>query len=594
MRDQNLGPTVDPVTRELRYTSYSALEKFDVEREGGCWRRYWFRYVAGIKEPETASMKEGTALHAQLEHYLVTGQDVLGKITQPGKHLLPAPGSVIVEAPLSPTLLLGGVRLVGFIDVQNESGWYVDLDGVLKQDPPNTVEVLDHKTTSNVMWAKPGEGLINTIQMPIYGMDVIQRRPETEWVRLSHIYYQTRGTPQAVKRTALVSVASIADRWDKIALLIPQVQEVVKRTSVEEVSIDCKHEGACFSYNRRCPNESNCYKGDAYGGMRIAAAVDSQRRSRNKPHGSSHGGTNTMALTDKVRALLSGGPTAVQAAPQPAAPAPVPTAPAPVAAAPTPVAKRMPIGVEVATCDIGAHYIIDGVAMDGEFTGTSKNKGFFKTAQGDMMLDVTAIVMSVPKAAPAPAPSPAASPAPVPQTAPTLVAPVASAPIAQAAAPAPAGAPVAVATPPWASGGALVVGGAPAPAPEAPKATRKKRTTAAPADAAVAAVQEGGDDLCLYVDCIPNAPFVMLDQYVHETATGLAKAHGLNDLRAPTNDSHPAAFGRWKGILAEGVRAAPPAPGVYVVFAKESEIAQVVVEALASFCVAPGTITRGR
>jgi hypothetical protein len=115
-------------------------------------------------------------------------------------------------------------------------------------------------------------------------------------------------------------------------------------------------------------------------------------------------------------------------------------------------------------------------------------------------------------------------------------------------------------------------------------------TAGAPAPGVEAEV---GNEFMLFVDCIPNVPFVTLDQYISQIVSELQVSQNVSDLRFPPSADHILSFGRWKGALASVVRAAPPGKGVFVAFTRGSEFAEVVVEALVPMC-APGALVRGR
>ena len=72
----------------LERVSVSQIASFDPTQPAGCPRRWWFRYVAGKPEPETASKSKGKDFHTSIEHYLKTGEDVLSPEVRAGKHLI--------------------------------------------------------------------------------------------------------------------------------------------------------------------------------------------------------------------------------------------------------------------------------------------------------------------------------------------------------------------------------------------------------------------------------------------------------------------------------------------------------------------------
>lgn len=120
----------------------------------------------------------------------------------------------------------------------------------------------------------------------------------------------------------------------------------------------------------------------------------------------------------------------------------------------------------------------------------------------------------------------------------------------------------------------------PSPVPEAAVVTVGPPPAIVPATAPkIAAVP-----LVLYVNAIPG-PGVLtssLDPYITTITAALARSHGCFDIRC--SDSQQLNFGKWKGALASAVRQNPPAPGAYQILQRDSEIASVVIEALAPLC----------
>src|SRR3990167_1922896 len=144
------GPAV--VNHKLRYLSASAISAFDPEQTGGCPRRWYFEKILGKKAPPSKAQDTGTEVHAQIQHYLVTGENVLGAIALQGKKFLPQPGKdLIVEqdfgdwktALAARDLILEGLRsnpedhtltartipIVGAIDLRHRRHVWIDSDG---------------------------------------------------------------------------------------------------------------------------------------------------------------------------------------------------------------------------------------------------------------------------------------------------------------------------------------------------------------------------------------------------------------------------------------------------------------------------------
>lgn len=264
---------VDPVTRALVYTSVSQLARFDHSQYGGCQKKWFFRYVLRLPEAKTVQQDIGLRSHEQIEHYLETGQDVLGPVTLAGKHLLPAPGTdLLVEwglnnkkkasggdelyPPEESRLRANGVPLLGAMDWVNPRGTYVDPDGVLQQDPPFTIEAGDNKTTGNLSYAKTGEEFIRNTQMVGYAEFLGAISQRLEYVRTSHVNFQTRGALVASKSTSLWPIAIIKKSWEKLGHQVArEMRAVALLTREEDVpgNID-----SCRAFNKDCDFRNSC------------------------------------------------------------------------------------------------------------------------------------------------------------------------------------------------------------------------------------------------------------------------------------------------------------------------------------------------
>lgn len=287
----------------VRYFSVSALQAADPNTYAGCLRRYWWKYVARKKEPEGKSQKEGKDCHAEAEHYLKTGEDVLGPVMRAGKHLMPRPGDdLIIEGDFSSVenlnqaihlrlkslaqdvpwrmqaekeveklagLCAAGVPLLGFIDVQHARGEYVNAAGALRKEDErhgHVVENIDHKTTSQIGdrmergelkrgFAKSPEDLAHAIQMNGYGKFRINRDPTIDHVRSTHINYQTRGAREAKLVTILVSKEHIEKEWEKVSALAREIIHVAREERADLVPAT---PASCNSFRVGCPHRDYC------------------------------------------------------------------------------------------------------------------------------------------------------------------------------------------------------------------------------------------------------------------------------------------------------------------------------------------------
>lgn len=285
----------------IRYLSVSALTAYDLESYGGCPRRWWFRYVDGKKEPGKASTKLGEMVHAQLEHYQKTGEDVLGDIARAGMRFIPTPNPTkswaeyqfgAVEGDRITSLLTAaGVPVVGKIDLVRWGDSVLCDDGEVMQTGP-IVEVIDYKTTKQIDtivdelgrerrgYAKTPDDMANTWQMTGYG-EVALATASVRSLALSHLYFQTKGPRDARKVMVIMDRQVNAARWVKATPLVEQMKATAQCAKAVDVKANYD---ACGAYGG-CPHREYC--------PREAGQVLVQLFGRK--------GDRTMGLLDKMR-----------------------------------------------------------------------------------------------------------------------------------------------------------------------------------------------------------------------------------------------------------------------------------------------------
>ncbi len=340
---------VDPKTRALVYTSVSQLSRFDHSQYGGCQKKWWFHYVEGIKEEKTAQQEIGVKSHEQIEHYLKYNQDVLGPIVAVGQHLLPTPGTdLLVEwglnnkpkpkktkpdevefyPPEEALLHADGVPLIGFIDIVNPRGTFIGSDGILYQDPPNTMETADNKTGANLKNAKKGIDLIKTTQMTGYSEFLSVINPKLEWARTSHINFQTRGAKFATKETSIWPIETVKASWEKHGhQVVREMREIALVRSEADVPGNLE---SCDTYNKDCSYKQIC---SLYRSTNAASRLKLKLQSLTKE-------SKTMSLLNKVR-TVTGTPAAPPVAANGAGQTPWIPPPAPVAPRSLPIVDHL-------------------------------------------------------------------------------------------------------------------------------------------------------------------------------------------------------------------------------------------------------------
>jgi hypothetical protein len=316
---------------KIRFLSVSQVVAYDPSDDNGCPRRWYFRYVKGIKDTSKKSwLDKGTEFAKQLEHYLITGEDILVPELRAGKHFLPKPGSDLeVEKPLGDIvkavklresgasvaevekaagLVANGIPFTGAADVRHRRGEYVDEDGVLKKEVPGIVvcEIIDHKSTKRINdhtsrtgKVYPGYGknvvqILNHVQTVGYGVHAANIYPDITHVRLGLIYYQTKNSLTAAKRTGLISVDAVRDKWKKKSVsVVSEMEQVATVADSKSVPYNLK---ACRSYNSDCPYLEIC--------DRPARSVLDILEVKKDEHGSNFEEGEQMSLFDKSTPTL--------------------------------------------------------------------------------------------------------------------------------------------------------------------------------------------------------------------------------------------------------------------------------------------------
>ncbi len=253
-RSKSSGPSV--VEGKIIRLSVSSVEKFDRTTRFGCERAWWFRYVQRLPSPQPAAAKLGEDIHGQLEHYLLTGENVLGREAMKARHLLPPPKvGLTCEMPLEPGVLTArGIPFEGYIDFLNHTGFYVDPSGKARKEGLLVHEAGDHKTTSSIADnAKTPVQLKESVQMVGYGVHEFRRKPELEGVRLSHIYIPTRGKEDAEKVTTVISRDAAESFWaGRVEPLVARMQTAAALADVAALEPSLDKCGRC-PYVQLCP-----------------------------------------------------------------------------------------------------------------------------------------------------------------------------------------------------------------------------------------------------------------------------------------------------------------------------------------------------
>jgi CRISPR/Cas system-associated exonuclease Cas4 (RecB family) len=225
----------------LKQLSPSSINKFDSTQAFGCERRWWFRYVKGLDEPQTGNQELGETLHALIEERLKTGKTPAVEHEAAGLYLA---GQAMIESVAQRKIIgiempvagfaLDGVRVQGFVDLVTEDG------------------IIDWKTSSDInRYGKTEMDLAKDTQMIIYALAM---HSDLESVKLAHGQFQTRGRKATNFVEVKVTQKHLAEHRDKV--IIPLVQKMKSAAAETDVTKLPRNEKSCFNcaFNTHCPS----------------------------------------------------------------------------------------------------------------------------------------------------------------------------------------------------------------------------------------------------------------------------------------------------------------------------------------------------
>ncbi len=259
--------------------SASQITTFDERADGGCQRKWAFKYIAKLPDPPGPAAELGTDTHTQLAAYMGAGVPLnfareSGYIAAPVLPFLPPPKSngLIVEKRFE--FGAPGRKDYGFMG-------YIDLwlpKGGMPLDDGATVNptVVDFKTTSNWRYAKTPETLATDVQAMLYATWAMfesgARVADLVWP-----YMATKGARKAKRVHLQVTGAHVAEQFTAInetAAAIMAVRGSVVAGFEQEFPLTLKANPlSCESFGG-CPFRSKCNLSPAELGAYVDSEVD--------------------------------------------------------------------------------------------------------------------------------------------------------------------------------------------------------------------------------------------------------------------------------------------------------------------------------
>jgi len=257
--------------------SPSQFEKFR-----RCLRAYSFEYVMGLRPPSSPKQQFGTAVHAQLEQWLSKGTPPAdtpeGRVAKQGinKGLLPTPSDKLrVEDKWSFWAGLYGDTEVFF------SGF---ADCIV---PPSVgccgageAMVIDHKTTSDLRWAKTEDQLKTDPQALLYSAWAMLQF-QVGKIKARWVYYaaDAKGErkPRGAQAVCVEFQANGAAFLDGIDRILQDTKELVRIRTNEVQALDlAPSPESCQAYGG-CPHRNLCALSSA---DRLAGYFERDRRGK--------------------------------------------------------------------------------------------------------------------------------------------------------------------------------------------------------------------------------------------------------------------------------------------------------------------------
>ncbi len=249
-------------TGELLSSSASTITTFDAKSPFGCARKFWFQDVAGLVGGGSEAMDLGTAVHSQIEHYLKTGQDALGKEARAGKGNI---DEIVKKFPVFQIeswingLKLDGVNIKGKIDLKGR----VPGDSLIHG-------IVDWKTSSSIeRYGKTPYQLRKDPQMLIY-RQAAEEEGCIENLPMFHVYFGTQKRESEIVQT-IINRQQLAEGLGDTIITLRAMKDAAKVLDVSEVKPDRKKCNEGKSY--QCPYFAVCPSNTAVQGASLMASL---------------------------------------------------------------------------------------------------------------------------------------------------------------------------------------------------------------------------------------------------------------------------------------------------------------------------------
>jgi hypothetical protein len=320
-----------------------------------CARKWAWDKIGKVPRAQHPSAALGERCHKQLENYLVSGEhprhmhetglvDDMGAIVSPSLEFLPPPGTVEVEKAFNFESPRTGFIYSGRID------WRRPLDAAdiqalaLPYPSEGWAEIGDHKSTSNLAYAKTPEDLLTDPQGVIYAVDAMAHY-QVPHVRLHWNYISTKRPYRVLPVIQHVHTQGVAEEFKRIEGIATEMAHHLDTVGPDDILSLPANTNTCRAYGG-CPYRYKCD---------LSPAESLRGLWGNSPTITPKQEDTTMDRLAMMRARLAGNAppatapaTSAPGSVTPAAPTQMTVAASPVVAALAPAAPPAPVVVQTA------------------------------------------------------------------------------------------------------------------------------------------------------------------------------------------------------------------------------------------------------
>lgn len=197
-----------------------------ISKARGCFRKWGWQYLEGIKQPQTAANTTGIVIHKMQEDYLVDGHAPpdLGEAAELFRlslPYLPRPGLASVEQRRSHTL--------------EDIEYLIIPDGYHYDWATRTIVLIDHKTSKHFprFLLRKREQFLDDVQFLLYARVLLAMFHEALDVKATWIGYKVRDPNSDKKYTPKVYAEPLWFERDEIEQAFTRVVQPVARTLVQ-------------------------------------------------------------------------------------------------------------------------------------------------------------------------------------------------------------------------------------------------------------------------------------------------------------------------------------------------------------------------